>query len=72
MDDSFEARANAEHPDKDSLDAEAYRFVTSWHRHPQLHDALWYHGVNLGEVDEYVLMQEIVAILVKARREKEK
>lgn len=61
----FEDRKNAPYPDAEPVDAEALRFVKSWHRHPALHEALWYHGVNLGEVDEYMLLPEVITALVE-------
>ncbi len=50
-------------------DVDAVRFVTSWHRFPDLHDVLWYRDVNLGEVLEWALTPEVIAILA-ARDEK--
>jgi hypothetical protein len=65
----FEERKNAEHPDADPIDTEALRFVKSWHRYPPIHEAMWYRGINLGEVDEYILFQEIMtAILEREER----
>ena len=61
----FEERKNQEYPDRDPLDEEVLRFVKSWHRHPALHDLLWYRGVNLGEVDEYTLIPEVLTALVE-------
>ncbi|MBI5094099.1 MAG: hypothetical protein HZB26_16860 [Candidatus Hydrogenedentes bacterium] len=52
-------------PEVDPLDAEALRFTKSWHRYPGIHSAIWYHGVNLGEVDEYMLICEVITALVE-------
>lgn len=61
----FEELKNAPYPHADDIDRKALQFTKSWHRHPALHDALWYRGINLGELDEFVLMQEVVRILVE-------
>ncbi|MBN2307953.1 MAG: hypothetical protein JXR94_03220 [Candidatus Hydrogenedentes bacterium] len=61
----FQERKEAAYPDADPEDAEALRFVKSWHRYPPLHEALWYRGVNLGEVDEYLLLPEIITALLE-------
>jgi hypothetical protein len=66
----YEERRTGDHRAADDIDREALRFVKSWHRHPDVHDALWYHGVNLGEVDEYMLLPEVIAALI-AREESE-
>ena len=57
----YEKRQSDPHQDRSPLDQEALRLVKSWHRHPALHDLLWYKGVNLGEVDEFDLLPEIIA-----------
>lgn len=44
---------------------EAFRFVKAWHRHPLLHDALWYQGVNLGELDEYILFSPVLKVFLR-------
>ena len=55
-------------PEVDPLDAEAMRFVKSWHRYPGIHQAIWYHGVNLGETDEYMLIGEVISALVEREK----
>ena len=60
----FEERKTAEYTD-DPIDLEALRFVKSWHRYPPLHEAVWYKGVNLGEVGEYALIPEIITVLLQ-------
>lgn len=68
--DDFEARRQRAYPDREAIDVAALRFVKSWHRHPGLNGALGYRGVNIGEVDEFVLIQRIIPVLVheEARR----
>ena len=61
----FDERKNASYPDADPIDGDTLRFVKSWHRHPALHEALWYHGVNLGEMGEYMLIPEVISTLVE-------
>jgi hypothetical protein len=48
----------------DAEERAALRLVKSWHRHPALHDALWRGGVNLGELDEYVLVSPVLEALL--------
>jgi len=60
----FDKRRNAPHSDCTEMDQEALRFIKSWHRAPELHDILWYKGVNLGEVDEYDTFPEVVKALI--------
>ena len=67
MTDEFDQRRKAPYPQKDPIDAEALRFVKSWHRCPELHDVLWYKGVNLGEMDEYNLLPLVITALLDAR-----
>ena len=55
----------------DETDREALRFVKSWHRHPVLYDAIWYRGINLGEVNEFMLLPEVITALVE-REERER
>lgn len=67
----FEEWRSQEYPGRDPLDAEVLRFVKSWHRHPALHEVLWYRGVNLGEVDEYTLIPEVLTALVEREAERD-
>jgi hypothetical protein len=64
--DEFSALKQRAFPDREPIDKAALRFVKSWHRHPVLRDTLTYQGVNLGELDEFVLIQKIIPILVAA------
>lgn len=52
-------------------DQPAMEFVTSWHGHPSLHDALWYRGVNIGEMFEWNLVQEVIPLLNRLRENEE-
>ena len=61
----FDKRLNAKYPGADPIDARALRFVKSWHRYPVFHDALWYRGINLGEMAEYLLLPEVITALVE-------
>lgn len=61
----FEERKTAPYPGMDPIDAEALRFTKSWHRYPGIHEAIWYRGVNLGEVDEYLLLPEVITALLE-------
>lgn len=38
-----------------SLDRTALDFAQSWHEHPSVRSLLEYHGVNLGQADEYAV-----------------
>ncbi|MCP4642446.1 MAG: hypothetical protein GY851_18520 [bacterium] len=49
---------------EDPVDNKALQFVKSWHRHPAVHEAVWYKGVNLGEMAEYALIPEMMTVLV--------
>ena len=64
QDDSFEAARDRAYPDREAIDAMALRFVKSWHKHPMLREALMHQGVNVGELDEFELIQKIIPILV--------
>lgn len=70
MTQEFEDLKRAAFQDTDEIDTEALRFVKSWHRHPALHEAIWYHGVNLGEVDEYMLLPEVIAALLEREEQR--
>lgn len=61
----FEQRRDTAHAGLTSVEAEAVRFVKSWHRHPALREALWYRGVNLGEVNEFALFADIFPVLAE-------
>lgn len=62
----FDQRKKMPYPDLPALEGEAMRFVKSWHRYPPLHDALWYRGINLGEMDEYDLFPDVLSALVES------
>ena len=65
MKQEFEQRKEMEVVDAEPEEVHAVRFVKSWHRFPAFHDAIWYHGVNLGEVDEYILVNPTLTALLK-------
>ena len=52
-------------------DANAFRFVKSWSRFPAFHEFLNYHGVNLGEMSEWALVQEVMSALEEEGRYRE-
>ena len=60
-----ETLQEGECPAVDPVDAAALHFVKSWHQYPELQEALFYHGVNLGEVNEYLLLPEIITVLIE-------
>lgn len=43
----------------------ALRFAREWYRHPDVQDALWCDGVNLGEMLEYDVYLPVYQILEK-------
>lgn len=45
------------------LQREVLAFIRSWHRIPEIEEALWCHGVNLGEAAEYLLYDPVLAVL---------
>jgi len=53
------------YPDACPEENEAFRFVRNWHRTPELHDAIWYKGLNLGELNEYVLFSAVLKALLR-------
>ncbi len=62
---AFEAAKSRDYPTSgDPAETAALRFVQSWHAWPPLRVALHYHGVNLGETDEYPLFPEVLGILL--------
>lgn len=61
----YNARRTEPYPDRSAIDAMALRFIKSWHRHPDLHDLMWYKGVNLGEMDEYDTLPEVIAAIIE-------
>ena len=61
-----EERKTATYPEiTGPIDAEALRFTKSWHRYPDIHEAVWYRGINLGEVDEFILLPEVITALLE-------
>lgn len=64
----FERRLHAEHTGADTQEAEARRLVQAWHRYPSLHNALWFHGINLGEMDEPALLPAVLHTLIAHSR----
>ena len=65
MKQEFEQRKEMEVVGADQEEVHAVRFVKSWHRFPVFHDAIWYRGINLGEADEYILVNPILKALLK-------
>ena len=52
--------------DVSGADLLAFQIVKSWHRHPAVMDALWYHGINTGEMLEYLYFQEVIPVVTAA------
>ncbi len=62
----LEAR-DAEYAASSPSDLEALQVVKSWHRYPAIRKAVWYRGLNLGELIEYHLIEDLIPILAEAR-----
>lgn len=58
-------------PDADAIDIQALRFVKNWHQYPGIKEALEYRGVNLGEMNEYLLLPEVITSLVELQEKEE-
>jgi len=50
-------------PEFSPADARALRLVRAWHRHPDLIESLRYGVIDIGDVVEFVLLQEVLSIL---------
>lgn len=61
----FQERKQTAYPDTDPTEVEALRFTKGWHRYPGVHSAMWYKGINLGEMDDYVLLGKVLKILLE-------
>ena len=69
MDDGLRERDASTARSKHPFEVTALRFAANWHRHSDVRAALEYHGVNLGEADEYLLGPEIMNALLEASSE---
>ena len=47
-----------------SIDEQMMQLVRSWHRHPCIAPALWYRGVNMGEMLEWALIPHVMESLL--------
>lgn len=52
-------------PPADAEEQAALDLAKGWHRHPAFHAALWRRGVNLGELDHYVLVSPVLDALLR-------
>jgi len=55
MSDVMDNSAPHAHVSHDPVDVTAMALAREWPHWPELHDVLWYRGVNLAEADEYLL-----------------
>ena len=49
-------------PELSPVDASALRFVRAWHMHPDLASALHVGDLDLGDIVEFILLQEVIPI----------
>lgn len=49
----------------DAQEETALHLAKGWHAHPAFHEALWRRGVNLGELDHYVLVSPLLEALLR-------
>ncbi|MCL4219278.1 MAG: hypothetical protein KJ052_20035 [Candidatus Hydrogenedentes bacterium] len=62
----FESLRHGALMDVSGADLLACQIVKSWHRHPAVADVLWYHGINAGEILEYLYFQEVIPVVAAA------